>query len=473
MRNSPVLFASTSLLLAAAIAACSDSSLTRATERTDAGPDATLDEADGGPMTDPCIDNPTALACLDESKALFVSNPNGNDQDAAAGTKKNPFKTINAALAKIDAKRRRIYVCEGAYFEDLALNASHSSLSIFGGLDCAWNAAPAIKPVIGASANPLKIDGTAALAIADIAVVAKDAATGSSIAAFVNGGDTTFKRVKLSAGKGSKGDVGVRADFGLPTVLAGHDGATGGGEKLVTCPDGTVTKGGKGGGSGFDGESGSPGVDNKGTVGMCSASTGGGIGALGASRAPALGASKLGELTAQGWLPEPGKKGDSGGPGQGGGGGAGLGGGTGGSGGAGGCGGAGGGGGKGGGASIALLSFQARVQITDSVLQASTAGAGGAGASGQAGTNPGGPGGTRTPTTTACNGGTGGAGGTGALGGGGAGGISVGILSKGSTSTVDDSTVRAIAVGGKGSPGGDAGQKPGVDGVAQAVLDLN
>jgi hypothetical protein len=28
---------------------------------------------------------------------------------------------------------RRIYVCEGAYFEDLALNAKHSSPSIFGG----------------------------------------------------------------------------------------------------------------------------------------------------------------------------------------------------------------------------------------------------------------------------------------------------------------------------------------------------
>jgi hypothetical protein len=198
--------------------------------RVTAGEGGTLDGGndggDGGPMTDPCIDDPTALPCLDESKALFVSNPNGNDQDPAAGTRKVPFKTINAALAKIDAKRRRIYVCEGAYFEDISLTAAHSSLSIFGGIDCAWNAAPGVKPVIGATANPLKIDGTAALAIADIAVVAKDATTGSSIAAFVNGGDTTFKRVNLAAGKGADATDAILVPFtNLPvqTDLKGGD----------------------------------------------------------------------------------------------------------------------------------------------------------------------------------------------------------------------------------------------------------
>jgi hypothetical protein len=238
-------------VLAALVVACSGSS-------DDAGADSVLiptpDGGDGDARadaisTDACIDMPTSPACLDEATALFVS-PTGNDQDPAAGTRKAPLKTINGALGKIDATRRRIYVCEGAYFEDLSLNATHSRLSIFGGIDCAWNSAPAIKPVIGASANPLKIDGTAALAIADIAVVAKDAQTGSSIAAFVSGGDTTFKRVQLTAGKGGSGDDGVTTPFTYPLQAAldgngatdGVGGKKGGLAKDLACPGGLMSE---------------------------------------------------------------------------------------------------------------------------------------------------------------------------------------------------------------------------------------
>ena len=153
---------------------CADGACVSAATRREGGVMDGEAAADG-PVTDPCVENPTALPCLDETTALFVSNPNGSDLDPAAGSRKVPLKTINAALAKIDANRRRIYVCEGAYLEDIVLNASHSALSIFGGVDCAWNAKEGAKPIIGASANPLKIEGTAALAIGDIAVVAKGA----------------------------------------------------------------------------------------------------------------------------------------------------------------------------------------------------------------------------------------------------------------------------------------------------------
>jgi hypothetical protein len=261
------------------------------------------DAAGDAPMTDPCIDNPTDLKCLDEATALFVS-AGGDDQDPTAGTRKAPLKTINAALAKIDAKRRRIYVCEGAYFEDLALNATHSSLSIFGGIDCAWNAAPAIKPVIGASANPLKIDGTQALALADIAIVAKDATAGSSIAAFVSGGDTTFKRVRLSAGKGADAtDAVVKpfTNFPAQADLNGNsapDATTGGAEKPYTCPGGQLTKGGKGGKPGDPGADGTPGPSNAGVTNNCTTDVTGKPGGAGANGA---GATTPGELKADGW----------------------------------------------------------------------------------------------------------------------------------------------------------------------------
>ena len=438
------------------------------------GAEGGADGGDGGPMTDPCIDNPTALACLDESKALFVSNPNGNDQDAAAGTKKNPFKTINAALAKIDAKRRRIYVCEGAYFEDLALNASHSSLSIFGGLDCAWNAAPAIKPVIGASANPLKIDGTAALAIADIAVVAKDAATGSSIAAFVNGGDTTFKRVKLSAGKGASGIAPpiVSLTYPTPAELIGNDAPvvnTGGAAKPFACPGGLITTGGKGGDLGQSGAAGTPGSSpNPGTLSNCTSDVNGHPGV----QPPAQpGATKLGDLSKGGWSPMSGETGLVGAPGQGGGGGYGNSGGGGG-GGAGGCGGAGGPGGGGGGASIALAANAAKVAVVNSILEAQEAGSGGPGSVGQAGQSTFGGGGNRKGL--ACNGGNGGPGADGSAGGGGAGGVSVGVLFKGVRPTADDTTIQSIVVGAKGAGGlaAPSANNAGLGGTAEAVLEI-
>ena len=453
---------------------CADGACVSAATQSEAG--ATDGEAGtDAPVTDPCVGNPTALDCLNnEDVALFV-RPNGNDADPAAGAKASPFKTITAALGKITPKKRRIYVCTGAYFEDLSLNATHTGVSIFGGVDCAWNPDATAKPIIGASANPLKIDGVNGLAMADVAVVAKDAAKGSSIAAFVFGSDVSFNRVRLAAGTGAKGDDGIRTDFVLPTDLNGIDGTAGGAQKLVNCPGGLQTVGGKGGASGgFDGASGSPGPDNKGTVLLCAGATpaGGGNGAVGVSPTPAAGASTLGELTAQGWQPTSGHDGMNGGPGQGGGGGAGLGGGTGGGGGAGGCGGIGGGGGAGGGASVALVSFQSSVHVTASVLQAKDAGPGGAGANGQAGATAGGAGGSKTTATTACNGGAGGAGGTGASGGGGAGGISAGILSKGSKPVLDDATSKTIVFGAKGGAGGAAGQQLGVVGAAQAVFEL-
>ena len=441
--------------------------------RTNAG-EGGSDVVDGGAdaPVDPCVNTPTDPKCLDENTALFVSAPNGNNADAT-GSQAKPFKTIGAALGKITATKRRIYVCDGTYPEDLALTAAHSGVSLFGGIDCTFKAVSTNKPIIGATANPVKIDGTTGLAIADVSVVAADAATGSSIAIFASGSDLSLSRVRVTAGAGGNSDPGTRTDYTLNSTLTGNDGSAGGGAKTVVCPAGDTTTGGKGGASGFDGDPGTPGADNKGTVSACSMSNmGGANGAVGTTPAAAIGAVVSGNLKNTGWLPEPGSDGASGGAGQGGGGGAGLGGGTGGGGGAGGCGGKGGGGGNGGGASVAIASYQTTLRLINAVLVAKDAGGGGAGASGQAGQTPGGAGGAKTSATTSCQGGNGAAGGSGAPGGGGAGGISVGILFKGSAPIADDGTKQAIIVGKKGAPGAAVGQMTGADGVAQALLEL-
>ena len=249
---------------------CAEGACVSATSPIDGGADVLVDGGADGPVVDPCVNTPTDPKCLDENTALFVSAPNGVDA-TATGSQAKPFKTIGAALGKITAAKRRIYVCDGTYPEDLALNAAHSGVSLFGGIDCTFKAVSANKPFIGASANPVKIDGTTGLAIADIAVEAKDATAGSSIAVFVKGGDVTLSRVRLVAGAGAKGDDGSLVPFSYPAVAAlkGNDAqsATVGGDAMpFTCPGGAVTTGGKGGDLGASGATGTPGTANPGNA---------------------------------------------------------------------------------------------------------------------------------------------------------------------------------------------------------------
>jgi hypothetical protein len=420
---------------------------------------------------DPCVETPTAPSCLDEGTALFVSA--SASSQGAAGTREKPFATVNAALSATTSEKRRIYVCEGTYAEDLALDAKHSGVSVFGGVTCAWEPS-GTKPVLGASATPLHIESATGVAFVDVAVEAKDAAEGSSIAAFVHGGSVTFKGVRLVAGKGAKGADGELTPFTFPSQaeLKGNDAVdenVGGPEKSVMCPGGGVTKGGKGGNLGNPGEQGSPGPSNAGVLSNCTSDVNG---ATAQAASAAAGADALGSLTDNGWIPSSGEDGAHGAPGQGGGGGYGNQG-AGGGGGAGGCGGAGGQGGDGGGGSIAIAVHEANVSLAGSELRASGAGAGGKGAEGQAGQTQVGAGGTRSGL--ACNGGNGGQGGGGGAGGGGAGGVSVGVVYSGTKPTLDSATERAIAVGkvGSGGPGGAGGaaENAGVDGEAKPILE--
>lgn len=243
-------------------------------------------------------------------------------------------------------------------------------------------------------------------------------------------------------------------------MLNGNDAMEndGGAPKTVTCPDGSMTKGGKGGDLSFPGDDGTP-MTLGGKGGMLSGSCGMAMGGDGQPAvAPTAGAraALLGSLTSTGWIPADGKDRTPGGPG--GGGGAGI------------LGGAGGGGGHGGGASIALACVSSKVALTASSLTAHDAGLGGTGAGSQSGQAQGGIGGNRTGG--ACLGGNGGAGAKGGAGGGGAGGISIGVLYKDQMPTRDGISMGSTMVGMKGGKGvgGAAGMNDGIDGVAQSLL---
>lgn len=424
----------------------------------------------GDAVDDACIATPTDPACLNDAKAFFVS-PQGND--SGEGTKAQPFKTLGAALGKVSSDKKRIYVCEGTYDEDVRLTETHGGVSLIG-MTCAWTSPPAAPPKFGKSPLALRIESAKGVAIANLAFEAKDATESgsSSIAAFVANAGVNFSGVSLTAGAGKDGAAGTLQEFQFPDVteLKGNDaldGQVGGAEKPYSmCPGGGITKGGKGGDVGNVGTDGETGQANKGIVSECGSGGTGNAGAAGAQTAPADGAKAHGILTAEAWQSSPGTVGAPGSPGQGGGGGYGTGG-AGGGGGAGGCGGAGGGAGTGGGGSIALVSYRSTAKLTTSALTAKSAGAGGAGAAGQPGQQQGGVKGNGS--LNACDGGKGGIGGTGGTGGGGAGGVSIGALYTGSPPSLDAATTNAVVTGTKGAPGAGPGNA-GIDGVATATL---
>ena len=420
---------------------------------------------------------------------IFVA-PTPTGSNTNAGTKESPVASITTALQK-SAGKSFIFVCEGAYTESVDIT---QAAAIYGGFKCAdWGYSGAL-PTFAATKPDyvIRLDTANDTIIADLELDAMDAPanTGtSSVGVFVNTSqNVTFERLTVHAGMGAAGPSGTLQSlvsmWPAATTLNGNSstGPDGGSQNSVTCPGGSgTTVGGKGGNAdGFsDGVAGTPplGGGDGGTGGTSSIactmeSTDGKPGASGMN---GNGAMALGDFVDGGWAPMGGSGGGPGGPGQGGGGGGGRDNGTsqggGGGGGAGGCGGGGGGGGAGGGGSIAIAAFQSAVSVKTSTLVCVAAGNGGGGVSGESGQAVAG---LRAVTSAASRlhwrwwGGTGGAGGGG---GGGAGGVAVGVLSKGGTVTVDQTTQSAVMLpmqgGAKGS--GSAGND-GVAGVAQPTL---
>lgn len=358
--------------------------------------------ADGSAQTpDPCVDTPNDPKCLDDATAFFVSA----DADAAkaTGTRSAPFKTIAAALAKVTAEKKRIYVCSGDYPEQVLID---KSVAVIGGLACTWTgpgAKPKIAPPKGVAVT-IKNAQTVALASLDIEGKADPQVKGdSAIGVFVSTATgAVLKDCSVAAGAATDGAAGESGDatpnWTAMTAVVGksNSGAMGGAEaECAVCADSSVSKSGAGGtadgaspkngsstppvpapnvNGGFNGQSGcGPGTDGKNAA---------------ANTAKASGSALPGVVNQDGWTAaSTATKGTNGSPGQGGGGGGGV---TdistgGGSGGCGGCGGTGGGPGKNGGSSFAVLAFRATVTISGGALASANGGRGGAGGDGQKG----------------------------------------------------------------------------------------
>jgi len=438
-----------------------------------------------------CVPSENETPVADDC-GIFVSSSKGDDTAMGAGSKDTPFKTIQAAIEA--AAGHPVYACAETFTEAVV---AKGPAKIYGGLDCKtdWKYIGATtKTMLTAAADaiPLTLQAAANGSVVEdlhIEAVAAKAKGGSSIAVVVDTAEAAFTRCDLVAGDGAQGEDGSDASAAPPP--AAPSGAQGNAECSADTVAGglggdnkcggasTVSKGGDGGaGKALTGGTGDPGSPDNGagqpgmadTGGMtwsCSLNDGdgkkGGDGAEGPFGAAGV---ELGTLTVSGLKGGDGGDGQPGLPGQGGGGGGGRagaalasdicwlaalkGGASGGGGGAGGCGGLGGGGGKAGGSSIALISVNATLTLTDVTLHAGSGKNGGAGGDFQPGGGFGMGAAGGGPSAPGCSGGNGGQGGNGGPGGGGRGGHSIGLAYTGDAPAISEDV---ISVGGFGDGG--------------------
>ena len=451
---------------------------------------------------DETADPKSAPLCVDDSYGVFIDSVNGND--AAAGTKASPVKTITHALNLLgDPQKPRIYICgTGTLNEHVELT---SAVSLYGGFACSnweYNGQKATVKSDGASPALQLTRLPSAITVSDLRFEAQPGQNSgdSSIAVFTVNSIITFTRTELVAHAGATGSNGADGLTGSRAQTSIGDknanGTTPGIGVACTCTIGdniTTTTGGNGGPVNRNGSRGNsvPPVPN-----LASDAGAGGTGDTndclpiaqgkpGAAAPPGKNgnaiAPLLGTLAPAGWSTSDGNPGEDGGPGQGGGGGGGNADGAGGGGGCGGCGGSGGGGGQGGGSSVALLSYQSIVTLNSCQLltdQAGNGGQGGPGGLGMASTegNEGRGGVGSVDNNHGCPGASGGAGGAGGGGSGGAGGISAAILYSGSQPTTDSDctltlTTADAAVGGTG--GASDGSNNGPSGLVGKMVSAD
>ena len=424
---------------------------------------------------------------------IFVSS---NGKDSNAGTKGNPVATLGQALTLAKAGLKPIYVCAEAFSEAIEIS---SGTTLYGGLDCSagwlWTESGRTTLTAAPDLIPMKLTSGAGLTrIEGFSVIAADALQpgGSSIALIADNVPAEIVRSELSSSSGRDGSDGL-TDLSFvpqkgangtkgsdacvnPQMVMGGQGAT------TVCDNGTSQggNGGQGGITGVNGGIGKPGsnglpegdgggLGGKEQVDTNVACTPGADGKDGEPGAPGAGGTVLGTISISGIVGADGQSGSFGKPGQGGGGGGssksgpycsnqmdgpGA---SGGGAGSGGCGGKGGGGGQAGGSSIALISLNATLKLSNVTLTSGAGGKGGAGALALAGGQGGAGalGGNKwfSPSKPGCDGGSGGYGGDGGGGGGGRGGHSIGIAYSGAR---PDTTGLLITAGAPGQGGAGA-----------------
>lgn len=451
--------------------------------------------------------SPSEEACLiSDEHGIFVS-PLGDDA-TGDGTQDKPYKSLSKAVTEASANTKLVFACDDGteYTETttLTLGATFDGLGLFGGFDCgSWSYSTTTQSKLVGASTALSIEsvvGSVRVEDFDISATNAAAAGESSFAALVSSSNgVIFRRVKLTAGDGAKGETGTNgvkgANGAAPNPAAACVTPTPGQAGCAaTCtsapgtqiggnwasPNACGSKGGQGGtatkgANGSDGNVGTPqqnvtppNVDNKGAAGSGTGSgangTNGSDGNEGTvpATAPAAGA-----FTGTGFSAADGHDGTDGFAAQGGGGGgasaASLGtcvGASGGAGGMGGCGGTKGTAG-GGGASVAMLSWQSNVTLDTVELISKKGGDGGKGGdAGEGGSGGSGASGGASGTGMG-KGGDGGSGGTGGVGGsgsGGTGGASYALVWSGTTPTkVGTVTLTPGTPGAKGLGGSVSG----------------
>jgi hypothetical protein len=499
----------------ALLSACPGSSFTIAADAdVDGGPDDGGDGAcTGSPSSNPSV--------LSDNCGVFVA-PTGDD-GAGAGTRELPYKTLRKAIEAAGEKGApRVFACGGKYAETDSV-VIPGGMELFGSLACpdgSW-ATGGEKSLIAGLPDKIavRLQSGGGILLEGFAIAASNAkiAGGSSIAVLAESMSIAeLRSCELTAGDGAAGAKGSDGDP-TPPVTPMIDDSNKGRPACPKPPDDTTTNpggiehvnkcggtepesiGGPGGtgfvnqaGNGADGISNPPPENPTGTGGKAETDCGmggdgksGTAGADGMPGVPGQGNGVLSETA--GFRGVPGGDGAKGRAGQGGGGGGGQKGGSfacnggsgagasGGSGGVGGCGGEGGGGGRAGGSSIALVSIDASVTLSDVKLQAGKGGSGGAGGSAQVGglgaTGAMGGGiGSNVTLKVGCMGGDGGPGGKGGPGAGGNGGHSLGIAYYGAVPTgTFDAGTGTPGAGGMG--GGSANM--GSSGQAKDLLQFN
>lgn len=427
----------------------------------------------------------------DTANAVFVSDQTGND--AYAGTKSAPLKSLTMAMAKAHATSKDIYIAAGTYTIYAPL-IMFDGISIYGGFSATtWNRSTFNKVIINGPSTVMYFKGNVKNAtVQAVEIVAADAtgAGNSSHAVFIDScsGTILLLQNSIKAGRGANGNNGAPGTGGAAGGNGG-DGSNGSCDANAPGIGGVAgfsscAPGGKGGNGGYSTQNGFVGaVNSAGNPGGSGGASGdpglrgnnGLSGANGSLGVSAASNSLLNEINKDGIKASKGLDGTDGsngvsGSGGGGGGGQhcflctdGSGNGGGGGGGAG-CKGLGGKGGSGGGASVAVFVRDSRVYLENNKIQSSQAGNGGMGGNGGAG-GSGGVGGLGGSVCTGevgggGNGGRGGNGGDGGAGSGGNGGSSIGIVSVGTADVSEYSNAFTIGNAGNGGTGGTANNLP-------------
>lgn len=445
-----------------------------------------------GPAEDACV--------ITEDLGIFVSAA-GSDTEGD-GSRATPLATISQAVTLARTTGQRVYACAtaGAYEERLDFDDSHDGVEVYGGFDCAggaWSYEILLQAQVR-SPEPVAatIQGTRSLTLENLSLTAEDATepSESSIALLAaNAEGVTLRRVTLTAGDGAAGANGEDGQPGADGAVPGpaQKGAPGvcqedleEGDVLPDelpggawdGPSACGSKGGDGGtgvlgeGAAASGAQGEPVTEEdrgRGGAGQEDELAGpvpGEKGARGIDGTQPQSAAEIGSFSVTGYLPADGYDGADGTAGQGGGGGgasrgtAACVGSSGGAGGQGGCGGTKGTAGKGGGASVALVSWESELVLSDVTLVANNGGSGGdGGAGGLGGTfGPGAAGSTNASVLLleGASGGHGGSGGNASGGSGGSGGPSLALAYRGSPPTRGGPTSSSLGEGGLGGLGG-------------------